>query len=182
VANGGVTIDPRHPLSFAKTASAFTGETIRAPPRHHLRSRPDGAPEGVRAVLEAEHSLRASGDVERGALTTINYEFGACREADAGLIRIGIHPKRRDAMLVKGSILLTESEGDLARMEGFPIKRPSFWTREVHVVRSYERIGGVRVPVLTKSTARVLIGGRSTFAMTYEYASINGSPVSPRTD
>ena len=134
----------------------------------------------LHAALEAERSIRASGELNRGALTPRNYEFKVRREAEDGLIRVDIHPKRPDTMLIEGSILLTEEDCDLARVEGFLIKRPSFWTREVHVVRKYERIGGIRVPVSMHSTARVLIAGRSTFSMVYEYASINGAPVAMR--
>jgi len=128
----------------------------------------------LHAALEAERSIRSSGELDKGALTPSNYEFSAGRGAENGLIRVDIHPKRHDTMLIEGSILLTEADGDLALVEGVLIKRPSFWTREVQVVRKYERIDGIRVPVSMQSTARVLIAGRSTFSMIYEYASING--------
>jgi hypothetical protein len=131
----------------------------------------------LHAALDAERSIRASGELDKGALTPVNYEFSAGRGAEDGLVRVDIHPKRHDTMLIEGSILVTEADGDLARVEGFLIKRPSFWTREVQVVRTYERICGIRVPVSMESTARVLIAGRSTFSMTYEYASINGMTV-----
>jgi hypothetical protein len=65
-------------------------------------------------------------------------------------------------------------EADLVRVEGVLSKRPSFWTRRVEVVRRYGRIGGVRVPVAMESTASVLIFGRSTFTMTYDYLTVNG--------
>jgi len=130
----------------------------------------------LRAALEGERFLRANGEIERGALTPSNYEFSGGSEEE-NLIRIGIHPKRHDTMLIEGSILLTEPDGDLARIEGSLIKRPSLWTREVHVVRRYERINGIRVPVSMQSVARVVIVGRSTFSMVYDYASINGAPV-----
>jgi hypothetical protein len=45
------------------------------------------------------------------------------------------------------------------------------------VVRRYQRINGVRVPVSIESVAQVLIAGRSTFQMTYEYETINGEHV-----
>jgi hypothetical protein len=131
----------------------------------------------LHAALEAEQNFRASGELDKGALTPLNYEFSPGRDAEDGLIRVDIHPKRHDTMLIEGSILLTQADGDLTRVEGFLIKRPSFWTREVQVVRKYERICGIRVPVSMQSVARVLIAGRSTFSMTYEYDSINGVAV-----
>ena len=57
------------------------------------------------------------------------------------------------------------------------MKRPSFWTRKVQIVRDYGRIGGVRVPIAMGSTADMLFAGQSTFSMTYEYESINDVPV-----
>ena len=117
------------------------------------------------AALEAERSMRATGAADRGALTASNYEFGDEHGAEAGLVQIGIRPKRHDTMLLEASILLTESDGDLVQVEGFLIKRPSLWTRHVAVVRRYSRISGVRVPVTTESTAQVVLMGRSTFSM-----------------
>jgi hypothetical protein len=131
----------------------------------------------LRAALEAERTMRAEGTLHRGALTWANYEF-APDNVDAGLVRIGLRPKRSDTMLIVGSMLLTEEAGDLVRVEGRLSKRPSFWTRRVEVVRQYARLHGVRVPVSMQSTAKVLIVGTSTFSMTYEYESINGEPVS----
>jgi hypothetical protein len=44
-------------------------------------------------------------------------------------------------------------------------------------VRHYERINGVRLPVAIESVAQVLIAGRSTFSMTYEYETVNDQRV-----
>jgi len=132
----------------------------------------------LHAALEAERTLTATGEADKGALSASNYEFSVEPGDEEGLVRVAIHPKRRETMLLDGRVFLTESGADLARVEGYLVKRPSFWTREVHVVRRYERIRGIRVPVSMQSTARVLVAGRSTFSMTYEYESINGVRVS----
>jgi hypothetical protein len=66
----------------------------------------------------------------------------------------------------------------MVRVEGRLSENPSWWTRRVDVVRRYERIGGVRVPVEMTSTADVRIAGMSTFAMRYDYTAINGRRVS----
>jgi hypothetical protein len=63
------------------------------------------------------------------------------------------------------------------RVEGRLSKTPSFWTRRVEVVRHYRRIQGVRVAVAIESVESVLIAGRSTFKMTYNYETINGQSV-----
>ena len=130
-----------------------------------------------RPALEAERQARAPAEAARGALTQANYEFVAGGLTGDGLVRIEIRPRRADRLLVQGSILVTQDSADLVSIEGLLVKRPSFWTRRVEVMRRYDRLGGVRVPVAMLSTADVLIAGRSTFAMTYEYESINDQPV-----
>jgi hypothetical protein len=44
----------------------------------------------------------------------------------------------------------------------------------VNIVRRYARIGGVRVPVATESTAKLKFAGTSQLEVSYEYESVNG--------
>jgi hypothetical protein len=131
----------------------------------------------LRAALEAERRARTSGEAAQSALTRTNYEFGPAEVSEPGFVRVGIRPRHGGAMLVDGSILLTEDHAELVRIEGRLLKRPSFWTRRVELVRHYARLAGVRVPVSLESTADVLLAGRSTFSMRYEYETINEQPV-----
>ena len=124
------------------------------------------------AALEGEIKARTDRNL-RAALDRTNYEF-APEIAEDGLLRVGLTPKRKDTMLIEGAMFLSPEDADLVRIEGRLVKPPSFWTRQVTVVRRYGRSGGVRVPLSMESTAKVLIVGTSTFAMTYRYLSING--------
>ncbi len=45
------------------------------------------------------------------------------------------------------------------------------------VVRRYGRVAGVRVPLSLESVAQVLVAGRSSMSMTYQYEMVNGAPV-----
>ncbi len=127
------------------------------------------------AALEGEKKARRDTGA-RAALDPANYEFTP-EIAEEGLLRVGLKPRRKDAMLIEGNMFLSPDGADLVRIEGRLVKAPSFWTRQVRVVRRYARTAGVRVPVSMESTAKVLIVGTSTFAMTYRYLSINGEPV-----
>jgi hypothetical protein len=131
----------------------------------------------LRGVLEGERDARRREQGAHGALTEANYQFAAGDVTPEGLVRVAIHPRRKDTLLIEGSIFLTNEAADLVRIEGLLVKRPSFWTRRVEIVRSYGRIGGVRVPLEMGSTADVLFAGKSTFSMNYEYESINGVAV-----
>jgi len=127
-------------------------------------------------ALRAEREANTAAASARGALTAANYEFVERDARVDGLRQIDIHARRTDTLLVDGNILVTD-EGDLVCARGQLVKRPSFWTRRVEVVRRYRRIAGIRVPVGMSSIADVRIAGRSTFEMTYEYQSVNGRPV-----
>ena len=47
----------------------------------------------------------------------------------------------------------------------------------MNIVRRYARIGGVRVPVATETTAKVKFVGTSQLQVVYDYQTINGRPV-----
>lgn len=129
------------------------------------------------AALDGEQKMWSAREPQRASVTADNYTFDEVQPADEGLQSVGIRPRRKDILLVEGAIFIEPDEGELRRIEGKLSKAPSFWTRRVEIVRRYEKIGGVRVPVSIESVAHVLIAGRSTFRMTYQYETINGQHV-----
>ena len=130
----------------------------------------------LRAVLVREQELINKGDGGKGDLTTDNYEFDeGVRGADGSHV-VQIKPRRSDVLLVDGRAVLNE-RGELMRVEGKLAKNPSFWTSLVNIVRRYARIGGVRVPVATETTAKVRFVGTAQMKVTYDYQSVNGRPV-----
>ena len=130
------------------------------------------------AALEGEQKMWTAQEPQRASFTHDNYTFQDSRGTTAdGLTSVGVTPKRKDVLLVEGAIFVQPDDGDLAQIEGKLSKAPSIWTRRVDVIRRYERVAGVRVPMSIESTAHVLIAGRSTFKMTYTYETINGQHV-----
>jgi hypothetical protein len=130
-----------------------------------------------RAMLETERKSWASGEPDRAGVTPVNYTFEDRGAQADGLASLGVTPRRKDMLLVDGAIFLKPDDGDLVRMEGQLSKAPSFWTRKVQIVRRYQRFAGVRMPVALESVANVLIAGRATLTMTYEYESVNGQHI-----
>ena len=131
----------------------------------------------LKALLERERELVASGDTERSDLTEANYEFSP-EVQGPGYRYIPIKPKRKDVLLVEGRIVLSDDGKEMVRVEGKLSKNPSFWTSSVQVVRHYARIDGVRVPIATESIAKVKFAGMSHLQVDYQYEQINGRPVS----
>jgi hypothetical protein len=131
----------------------------------------------LRPLLENEEKLFATTDPARSAVTASNYEMNGGEVAEPGVIRLFVKPRRRDVSLVDGSVFVTQDEADLLRIEGRLARNPSFWTTRVDVVRRYDRINGLRVPVHLDTTAQIRIAGPSTMSVTYAYETINGVPV-----
>jgi hypothetical protein len=132
----------------------------------------------LRAALDGEQKMWTAREPQKASLSEENYTFedhGVA--AGEGQTVMKITPRRKDVLLVEGSIYVHPDDGELRRIEGKLSKSPSMWTRRVDIVRRYERIDGARVPVSIESTAQVIIAGHSTFKMTYEYETINGKPV-----
>jgi hypothetical protein len=130
----------------------------------------------LHAVLAREQELINSGDGAKGELTLDNYEFSdGGRDADGSHL-VQIKPRRNDVLLVDGHAVLNE-RGELVRVEGKLAKNPSFWTSLVNIVRRYARVGGVRVPVATETTAKVKFVGTAQMQVVYDYQTVNGRPI-----
>jgi len=131
----------------------------------------------LKAVLDGERGVVAAGEDTRSTLARTNYNFQPSGIDSDGLARVLISPRRKERALVAGVMLLRPEQGELVRVEGRLAKNPSFWVRNVDIVRKYERIGGVVVPVSMDSKAHIRFLGAATFRMTYRYSEINGQPV-----
>jgi hypothetical protein len=131
----------------------------------------------LRPALEAEAGAVTGGEAARSTLGPDNYVFTPEGAGPDGLEVVRITARRTEKFLVNGRLLLRPPDLDLVRMEGRPAKNPSWWTTKVEIVRQYDRVNGVRVPVRFESTASVRLVGQSTFSMTYTYSSVNGAAV-----
>ena len=153
--------------------------TEAGPGAFHYTVAGEGGSESIRskvfrALLETERKSWNAGGHDRSGITPQNYNFADEVAPADGLTRLGVKARRKDVLLVDGSILLQPEDGDLVLLEGKLSKAPSFWTRRVHIVRRYSRVSGVRVPVALESVADIVLYGRATLTMTYQYESING--------
>ena len=128
-------------------------------------------------LLEQEQQLIARGETATVALSPKNYQFMGEGEAEDGLARIALQPLRKERALIDGELLVRPDDGELVRLDGRLAKNPSFWTKRVDVVRRYQRISGVLMPISLESTAQLRLFGKSTLNMTYDYTAIDDKPV-----
>ena len=131
----------------------------------------------LKAVLDSEQQMIALGESARAALAPANYTFQPNGVDTDGLANILLSPRRKERALLSGVMFLRPTEGELVRLQGRLAKNPSFWVRDVDIIRKYARIHNAVVPVALESTANVRFLGAASFRMTYDYQEIDGSPV-----
>jgi hypothetical protein len=134
----------------------------------------------LRNLLKSEQELLARGKPLRAALEARNYEFEDGGLTEAGLQRVVLKPVRKSDGIVNGILLYEPEAGYVSRIEGRLLKSPSFWVRDVDVTWKYAKLSGHVLPVEMTTVGRVRLFGRSTFRMTYDYASIDGRPANAR--
>ena len=131
----------------------------------------------LRAVLKGEQEIIAFGEAARSSLEPSNYTFLANGVDADGLANVLISPRRQERVLISGTMFLRPADGDLVRLQGRLARNPSFWVKNVEIVRKYERIEGAIVPILLESTAQLRMLGEATLRMTYSYSEIDGRAV-----
>lgn len=155
---------PEHGFRYEVTAEGGSGSI-----RSHV----------LRAVLDAEREAIERNEITRSSLDRRNYAFEPSGVDADGLANIRLTPRRRDHVLVLGTLFLQPDEGTLVRLQGRLAKSPSFWVKDVDIVRAYERINGAILPVSLESHAQLRLLGTGTMRMTYVYSEVDGRAVNP---
>jgi hypothetical protein len=134
----------------------------------------------LRAVLDGERDVIARGEMTRSSRVPANYTFQPNGVDRDGLANVLLSPRRKERVLVSGQMFLRPESGRLVRLQGQLAKSPSFWVKNVEIVRTYEQIAGTVVPVSLHSKAEVRLLGPATLQMTYKYTHVNGRAISAR--
>jgi hypothetical protein len=131
----------------------------------------------LKAVLDGERDVIARGEAARASLAPTNYTFDPNGIDAEGLANVLLTPRRKEGVLLSGTMFLRPIDGELVRLQGRLAKSPSFWVKNVDVVRTYQRIDGVVLPVALETTAQVRFFGNAKLRMTYAYWEIDGRPL-----
>jgi outer membrane lipoprotein-sorting protein len=78
-----------------------------------------------------------------------------------------VRPKRSEKYLFQGRIWVDTEDYALARAEGKPAKKPSFWTKSIHFVHTYQKCGPVWFPLSTQSVTDAHIFGTTDVNIDY---------------
>ena len=133
----------------------------------------------LRKMLESE-SETSRPQMRVGArLIPENYDFvliGTELVGGRAAYVLEIRPKRKEKYLFEGRIWVDAEDYALARAEGKPAKKPSFWTKSIEFVQIYQKFGALWFPLSTQSVTEAHIFGATDVTIEYfEY-----TPKTPR--
>ena len=124
----------------------------------------------LRKMLESE-SETSRPQMRVGArLIPENYDFiliGTELVAGRPAYILEIRPKRKEKYLFQGRIWVDAEDYALARAEGKPAKKPSFWTKSIDFVQIYQKCGSFWFPLSTQSVTEAHIFGATEVAIEY---------------
>lgn len=117
----------------------------------------------VRRMLMSE--VEIARDYTSTDFSSDNYDFRFILEENAGGRRfyvLELIPKRKDKNLLQGKIWVDADTYLPQRIEGSPIKTPSWWLRSLRFELSYGEVGGMWLQTALEATATVRIFGLHT--------------------
>ena len=149
--------------------------------RYEIESSRGGIGEKIlRDILDRE--MEAPQGASQKELSTQNYDFRLAGEETVDGRRcyvLALHPKREERDLIRGRALVDAETYQLLRVEGEPVKSPSWWIRDLHITLSFAEVDGTWMRTLTHAVANVRFKGRYVVEsrnLEYHSASAAGEP------
>ncbi|MSO23764.1 MAG: hypothetical protein EXQ58_11075 [Acidobacteria bacterium] len=130
-------------------------------------------------ILEAEKEMRFEKQKAQSDIFPENYDFAFAAVATCEgrpCYQLRISPKRKDKYLLNGSVWVDSGDYGIARVQGVPTKRHSFWTLHAEIDRRYRRIGQLWLPDRIDSVSNIFLAGHSTLSIEYLYQQVQGDP------
>jgi negative regulator of sigma E activity len=124
----------------------------------------------LRKMLESESETSRPEMRASAKLIQQNYDFAlvgtevlGSREAYV----LEVHPRRNEKYLFEGRIWVDSEDYALARAEGKPAKKPSFWTKDIQFVQIYQKHGPLWFPLSTQSVTEAHLFGTTDVQIEY---------------
>lgn len=149
---------------------------------------PDPPPTGIvfkmafKRLLDSEVENAGPGIQRASAITSANYKFSLeGREKIDGepCWRLGLEPLRESRFLIKGHAWVSCADYEIVRLEGRPAEMPSFWMKDIQLVRTFQKVGGCWLPRADRSVNQVRVFGETRFEIDYQHYEFNDEAALP---
>ncbi|MEP6915030.1 MAG: hypothetical protein ABJC89_05265 [Acidobacteriota bacterium] len=121
-------------------------------------------------LLEAERQAAAGKDKADSAITSKNYDvqlLGTDQRDGRPCYVIALIPKRQDKYLFRGKAWIDREDFGIARLEGEPVKSPSFWIVKSPFVREYRRVDRFWLPNIDETHSQIRFAGEYILRIQY---------------
>jgi hypothetical protein len=121
-------------------------------------------------LMNAEQEAASGADKAGSALTPANYEVrlvGEDRCQGRECYVLALRPRRDDKYLLNGKVWIDKGDLAIAKIEGDPVRSPSFWVEHPHFVREYQRIGKFWLPQFDQTRCRIRFVGEYMLRIRY---------------
>ena len=129
----------------------------------------------LRDVLTKE--TEPAKDSQRKELSPENYDFQLSGEESLDGRRcfvLAMNPRRDDKDLIRGKVWVDAQSYNVRRIEGSPVKSPSWWLRDVHILMNFAEVDGMWLRTFTQAVANVRFKGKYVLeARDLEYRTVS---------
>ena len=133
-------------------------------------------------LIASEIEATAGGDDRGSPITPANYKLEPLGEQQVGAFHcfvVQAIPKRKEKDLFEGKIWIDVQDYAIVRIEGHPVKRPSFWIAREDCVRQYQKIDGFWLPQKDEILAHVRFYGTKLLIVDHWNYIVNHATESP---
>ena len=102
-------------------------------------------------------------EAQRKDLTPDNYDFqylGTETMDGRNCYILSLNPRRDEKDLIRGKIWIDAADYRIHRIEGNPVKSPSWWIRDLHILMSFANVDGMWLQTFTHAVADVRFKGK----------------------
>ena len=102
-------------------------------------------------------------EAQRKDLTPDNYDFqylGTETMDGRNCYILSLNPRRNEKDLIRGKIWVDAADYRIHRIEGSPVKSPSWWIRDLHILMVFASVDGMWLPTFTHAVADVRFKGK----------------------
>jgi hypothetical protein len=133
-------------------------------------------------LIAGEIEAIAGGDDRASSITPANYILDPLGEQQVGAFHcfvVQAIPKRKEKDLFEGKIWIDVQDYAIVRIEGHPVKRPSFWIAREDCVRQYQKVDGFWLPQKDETLVHVRLYGTKLLAVDHWNYVVNHAIESP---
>lgn len=102
-------------------------------------------------------------DEHKKALSAENYDFKFLGEETVDGRRcylLGLNPRREEKDLIRGKVWVDAENYNIHRIEGSPVKSPSWWIHDLQILISFAEVDGMWLRTFTHAVANVRFKGK----------------------